>query len=690
MSNPKRYTITSALPYANGPVHIGHLAGAYIPADIYVRYLRMRYGKENVLFVCGSDEHGVPITLKARKEGVSPQEIVDRYHNIIKKSFAEFGISFDIYHRTSDPLHHETAAEFFKQLHAEDVFIKKESEQYFDEEANQFLADRYITGTCPNCKNPNAYGDQCEKCGSSLSPLELINPASTLSGSKPVRKKTTHWYLPLDKMQSEWLGDWILNESERPETWKKHVLGQCKSWLDTGLHPRAVTRDLSWGVQVPVENADDKVLYVWFDAPIGYISATKAWAKENGQDWKPWWQDEGSKLVHFIGKDNIVFHCIIFPAMLKAQGDYILPTNVPANQFLNLEGEKMSTSRGWTVWLNEYLERFPDMEYALRYALIANMPENKDSDFSWKELQERNNNELVANVGNFINRVAVLSHKYFDGKVQSLENLEAADQTLLAAVADTYESVAQKLERYEFKAALQDVLAFSSMGNKYLADTEPWKKVKTDEARTGQILAVATQLFGHLGFLLEPFLPKSAAKIRAMLSLELEENVWQRETIIVPSGSAMASPELLFRKIEDEEVSSELARLEAVRAAKVAAAASEQKHVPVKPLIQFEDFTKLDLRVGTITEASKVPKANKLLQLQVDLGFEMRTIVSGIAEQFSPEDVLGKQVSVVVNLAPRKIRGVESQGMILFAEEADGTLRFLNPNESSGNGICIA
>jgi len=690
VNKPKRYTITSALPYTNGPIHIGHLAGAYIPADIYVRYLRMRYGDENVLFVCGSDEHGVPITLKAIKEEVSPQEIVDRYHNIIKKSFEDFGISFNMYHRTSDPLHHETASDFFKKLHDAGDFIKMEKEQYYDEEAGQFLADRYISGTCPNCKNENAYGDQCESCGSSLSPLDLINPRSTLSGSDPVLKNTTHWYLPLDKMQNDWLEEWIKNESDRPEPWKKHVLGQCKSWLDTGLNPRAVTRDLSWGVQVPVEGAEDKVLYVWFDAPIGYISATKAWAQENKQDWKKWWQDEDSKLVHFIGKDNIVFHCIIFPAMLKAHGDYVLPTNIPANQFLNLEGDKMSTSRGWTVWLHEYLERFPDMEYALRYALISSMPENKDSDFSWKELQERNNNELVANVGNFINRVAVLSHKYFEGKVQSLENLASIDKDLFKAIQDTYDSVAKKLESYEFKSGLQDVMALSSLGNKYLAETEPWKTIKTDEARTGQMLAVCMQLLGHLGFLLEPFLPRPAAKIRAMLSLDLEKETWQRDVILAPTGSAIASPELLFRKIEDAEVEAELTKLEATRSEMLATKANEPIHVPVKPLIRFEDFTKLDLRVGTIIEASKVLKTKKLLQLQVDLGFETRTIVSGIAEHFQPEEVVGKQVSVVVNLAPRKIRGVESQGMILFAEEDDGILRFLNPAEKSGNGICIA
>lgn len=691
MSQPKRYMITAALPYTNGPVHIGHLAGVYIPADIYARYLRMRYGRENVAFICGSDEHGVPITLKARNEGISPQEVVDKYNKIIKESFADFGIDFNIYHRTSAPIHHETASEIFTTLHDKGVFVEKVSKQYYDAEANMFLADRYITGTCPNCENPNAYGDQCEKCGSSLSPMELKNPKSALTGNKPELKETKHWYLPLDKMQEEWLNEWLGEGVGRKESWKKHVIGQCKSWLDGGLRPRAVTRDLSWGVQVPLEGAEDKVLYVWFDAPIGYISATRQWAKDEGIDWEPFWKSEDTKLVHFLGKDNIVFHCIIFPAVLKAEGSYILPTNVPANQFMNMEGDKMSTSRGWTVWLHEYLEQFPGKQDVLRYNLTMNMPENKDSDFSWKDFQAKNNNELVANLGNLVNRVLVLTHKYYDGVVQNAGS-EQIDKDLLAAIPKTVEAATKRLEKYEFKLALAELFALSSQGNQYLSETEPWKLYKTDPKRAGEVLHTTIQLIAHLAVKLEVFLPFTAKKMRGILGMS-EELKWDvEETIILPEGHKINKSELLFEKIADEPIEEQLARLAAIKAGAAAAAENENesKFAPLKETIQYDDFVKLDMRIGTVLTCEKMPKADRLFVLQVDLGFEERTIVSGLAEHFSPEDLIGKQVTVVANLAPRKLRGVESQGMILTAEQPDGSLKILNPMGNADNGSTIA
>ena len=698
----KRYTVTSALPYTNGPVHIGHLAGAYLPADIYVRYLRLRHGKENVLYVCGSDEHGVPITLRARKEGITPQAVVDKFHEIIKSSFAEFGISFDIYHRTSAKLHHETAAEFFKKLYEDGVFIEKENEQYYDEEQKQFLADRYIQGTCPNCENENAYGDQCEKCGSSLSPMELKNPRSAISGNAPVLKSTKHWYFPLDKAE-DWLRDYIENgtldgaKHHDPNEWKKHVVGQCKSWLDGGLHPRAMTRDLDWGIKVPVEGADGKVLYVWFDAPIGYISATKAWAEEHGEDWEKWWKDPESKLVHFIGKDNIVFHCIIFPAMLKAEGSFNLPHNVPANQFLNLEGEKMSTSRNWTVWLHDYLEAFPDKQDVLRYHLTSTMPENKDADFFWKEFQAKNDNELAANLGNFVNRVLVLSHKYFDGKLQDYQQItNIDDQEVLFQIGNTYQSVAAKIEKYEFKQALQDIMALSSVGNAYLAKTEPWKLIKTDPERTGQILNTAVQLVGQLAVLLQPFLPQTVDKIAKLLNVERDSFQWPEHGTmsLLPINHQLGKPEILFDKIEDEAIQGQLDKLAALTVVAAAAtqtdSATETEIPALKETITYDDFVKLDIRVGTILEAEKMKKSKKLLKLKVDLGFEERIILSGIAQYFEAEAIVGKQVCVLANLAPRKMMGIESNGMVLLAEDADGTLRFIEPEEAVVNGMTIS
>lgn len=685
----KRFTITSALPYTNGPVHIGQLAGAYVPADIYVRYLRMRHGKENVVFICGSDEHGVPITLKARKEGIAPQDVVDKYHKIIKDSFENFGIDFDIYHRTSAPIHHETASEFFLKLYKDGVFIEKESEQYYDAEANMFLADRYIAGTCPKCANPNAYGDQCESCGTSLSPMDLIDPKSTLTGNAPQLKKTKHWYIPLDKMQEEWINDWLIKGEGKTEVWKKHVMGQCKSWLDGGLHPRAVTRDLSWGVKVPVEGAEDKVLYVWFDAPIGYISATREWAKQNNRDWEPFWKSEDTKLVHFLGKDNIVFHCIIFPAMLKAEGSYILPTNVPANQFMNMEGEKMSTSRNWTVWLHEYLQEFPGKEDVLRYCLTMNMPENKDSEFTWKDWQTKNNTELVANLGNLVNRVLVLTHKYYDGIIQS-KGSEQIDLDLLAAIPKSIEAVSARLEKYEFKLALGELFALSSLGNQYLSETEPWKLYKTDPKRAGEVLHTATQLIAHLSIYLEAFLPNAAAQMRQMLAIEKAQLNWNfNEAILLAEGHQINKSSLLFEKIADEVVEAQVAKLAAIKASNTLENTAVELE-PLKETIQFDDFVKLDMRIGTVLTCEKMPKADRLLVLEVDLGFEKRTIVSGLAKHFSPEELIGKQVTVVANLAPRKLRGVESQGMILTAEEPDGSLKLLNPMGEAVNGSNVA
>ncbi len=691
MAEIKRYTVTSALPYTNGPVHIGQLSGAYVPADIYVRYLRMRYGKENVLFVCGSDEHGVAITMTAKKEGISPQEVADKYNAIIKKSFEDFGIDFNIYHRTSAQLHHETAAEFFKSIHDKgEYFLEKETEQYFDVENNQFLADRYITGTCPNCGNEKAYGDQCEKCGSTLSPNELISPKSTISGNSPIKKKTSHWYFKLDAFQS-WLEEWIEEKSGQEDRWKKHVLGQCRSWLEAGLRPRAITRDIDWGIKVPLENAEGKVLYVWFDAPIGYISATKAWAEKEGLDWEPFWKDESTKLVHFIGKDNIVFHTLMFPAMLKAEGSYILPTNVPANQFMNMEGEKMSTSRNWTVWLHEYLEDLPGKQDELRYCLTMNMPENKDSDFNWQDFQDRTNNELVANLGNFVNRIFVLSHKYFDGKLQSYETIDKeVDKALINEIAATYHKVAGQFEKYDFKQAMLSVLALSSAGNKYLADLAPWKLIKTDEKRTAEILNVSAQLVYHLAILLKPLLPFSSKKMAHLLNVDIEDMKWHTEGEIklLPTDLQLNKPELLFEKIEDSVIQAQKDKLEAT---KLANQGPEQiEYAKMKETIQYDDFIKLDIRTGTVKEAVKVPKSSKLLQLTVDLGMEERTILSGISKHFTVEEVIGKQVCVLINLAPRMMMGIESNGMVLMAEDNDGKLKFISPTEAINNGMTIS
>ena len=713
----KRNLITCALPYANGPVHIGHLAGVYVPADIYVRYLRMR-GRET-LFVCGSDEHGVPITIAARKEGCSPQDIVDKYHNIIKQSFADFGITFDIYSRTTSATHHKYAAEFFRKLYDEGKFIEKESEQFYDPEAKVFLADRYIVGTCPKCGNEGAYGDQCEKCGSTLSPEELINPRSKLSGAEPIKKKTTHWYLPLDKYES-WLSEWILQGHKE---WRSNVYGQCKSWIDGGLQPRAVSRDLDWGVPVPVEGAEGKVLYVWFDAPIGYISNTQELLP---QSWKKWWKSEDTKLVHFIGKDNIVFHCIVFPSMLKAYGDYILPDNVPANEFLNLEGDKISTSRNWAVWAHEYLEDFPGKQDVLRYVLTANAPETKDNDFSWKDFQARNNSELVAIFGNFVNRAIVLTHKYFDGKVPARGELLDEDREALAQIPALRASMEANLNEYKFREALKDAMGIARVGNKYISDTEPWKVAKTDMARTATILNVSLQICADLAIAFEPFTPFAAERLRDMLGVGLEagtdhrngeavtENTYREgecaalHTIpstaavtlrwdmlggddLLPEGHAIAEAQLLFAKIEDEQIDAQLARLDRIRAEKEAEAKAEaaRQVVPQKEECTFEDFDKMDIRTATVLEAERVPKTDKLLKLTIDTGIDRRTIVSGIAEFYSPEDMLGKQICILANLKPRTIRGIESKGMILMARQGDGTMRFITPQEVLCNGAQI-
>ena len=674
----KRYTLTSALPYANGPIHIGHLAGVYVPADIYARYLRSK--GNDVLFIGGSDEHGVPITIKARKEGVSPQDIVDRYHNIIKKSFEEFGISFDVYSRTSAPVHHETASEFFEHLYKDGKFIEKTSEQYFDEEAGTFLADRYITGTCPHCGFERAYGDQCESCGTSLSPLELINPKSALSGNVPVLKETKHWYLPLDQYE-DWLNEWILKGHKKD--WKSNVYGQVKSWVDQGLKPRAVTRDLDWGVKVPLKEAEGKVLYVWFDAPIGYISASKEWSQETGKDWEPYWKSDDSKLVHFIGKDNIVFHCIIFPAMLKAEGSYILPDNVPANEFLNLENDKISTSRNWAVWLHEYLEEFPGKQDVLRYVLTANAPETKDNDFTWKDFQARNNNELLAIFGNFVNRTLVLTQKYFDGKVPALNELTESDKETLKALKGYPDKISKSLDLYRFREALSEMMNLARLGNKYLTDNEPWKLFKTDKDRVATILNISLQIAANLAILGEPFLPFSAEKLRKMLNQEVLGWDAAGSSELLEVGHELGKPEFLFEKIEDSDVEKQVQKL---LDTKEANNQNENDVNPQKEEITYDDFTKMDIRVGTILEAVKVPKTKKLLQLKIDTGIDQRTVVSGIAEYFNPEEIIGKQVSVLVNLAPRKLRGITSQGMILMAEDQDGTLRFVSPNDSVSNG----
>ncbi len=655
--NFKRTLVTTALPYANGPVHIGHLAGVYVPADIYTRYLRLK--GEDVILIGGSDEHGVPITIKARNEGVTPQDIVDRYHGIIKKSFEEFGISFDIYSRTTSEIHHKTASDFFRKLYDEGKFIEKTSAQYYDEEAGQFLADRYITGTCPHCKNENAYGDQCEACGTSLNATDLINPKSTISGSVPVLKDTKHWYLPLDQHEP-FLREWIL---EGHKEWKTNVYGQCKSWLDMGLQPRAVSRDIDWGVPVPVEGAEGKVLYVWFDAPIGYISNTKELMPDK---WELYWKDKETKLVHFIGKDNIVFHCIVFPAMLKAEGSFILPENVPANEFLNLEGDKISTSRNWAVWLHEYLVDFPGKQDVLRYVLTANAPETKDNDFTWRDFQARNNNELVAILGNFINRSIVLTHKYFEGKVPVAGELTEYDNLTIAEFASVKEEIEKLLQNYRFRDALKEAMNLARIGNKYLADTEPWKLAKTDMARVSTILNIALQISANLAIAFEPFLPFSAAKLRKMLNMT--ECDWSRlgEMNLLADGAVINAPELLFEKIEDAAIEAQIQRLQDT---KVANEQKAKKANPIAENIDFEDFLKLDIRVGTVLECTKVPKADKLLMFKIDDGLGGRTIVSGIAKHYAPEDLVGKQVCFIANLAPRKIKGIESQGMILSAED---------------------
>jgi len=681
MTNSKRYTITAALPYTNGPVHIGHLAGVYVPADIYARFLRAT--GNDVIYICGSDEHGVPITIKAKKEGVSPQDVVDKYNAIIKKSFEDFGISFDNYSRTSAEIHHKTASEFFKKLYDEGKFIEEASEQLYDEEANQFLADRFVIGTCPKCGNEESYGDQCEKCGTSHNATDLINPKSAITGNVPTTKLTKHWYLPLDKYEI-WLREWIVEGHKND--WKTNVLGQVKSWLDDGLKPRAVTRDLDWGIPVPVEGGEGKVLYVWFDAPIGYISSTKEWAAREGKDWEPYWKDKDTKLIHFIGKDNIVFHCIIFPAMLKAEGSYILPENVPANEFLNLEGDKISTSKNWAVWLHEYLLDFPNQQDVLRYALTASAPETKDNDFTWKDFQARNNNELVAIFGNFINRVVVLTNKYYEGVVPEPNELSDVDNETLEKLQKYPAIIASSIDRYRFREASQELMNLARLGNKYLADEEPWKAIKTDPERVKTIMYVALQIATGLSIVCEPFLPFTSTKLKGILNIS-ESVKWdaiaETETLIAPNHK-IGQAELLFSKIEDEEIQQQLDKLEATKQANEA----ENKTVePQKETIQFDDFTKLDMRVGTILEAVKVPKTKKLLQLKVDVGIDVRTIVSGIAESFSPEDIIGQKVTVLVNLAPRVLKGIESMGMILMTDTPDGKLAFIEPeNDSVANG----
>ena len=728
--NFKRTLVTCALPYANGPVHIGHLAGVYVPADIYVRYLRMR--GEDVLYVCGSDEHGVPITIKAQKEGCTPQDIVDRYHKIIKNSFTGLGINFDIYSRTSSKTHHKNAADYFRKLYDEGKFIEKVSEQYYDEEAKTFLADRYITGTCPRCGAEGAYGDQCEKCGATLSPDELINPKSALSGGELVKKETKHWYLPLDQYE-KWLSEWILDGHKE---WRSNVYGQCKSWIDGGLQPRAVSRDLNWGVPVPVEGSEGKVLYVWFDAPIGYISNTQELLP---QSWEQWWKSEDTKLVHFIGKDNIVFHCIVFPSMLKADGSYILPENVPANEFLNLEGDKISTSRGWAVWLHEYLEQFPGQEDVLRYVLTANAPETKDNDFSWKDFQARNNSELVAILGNFVNRAVVLTHKYFEGRVPADLKPEAIDAETLAQIQPLKEEMQRYLDGYKFREALKEAMNIARLGNKYLTDTEPWKVAKTDMDRTASILNVSLQICASLAIAFEPFLPFSAEKLRGILNVgiaagadhrageegSVSENIYTAEegaalhttsynvaqvdngvitdsignlswddlgkAALLPAGHQLNPATLLFAKIEDEVVDAQIARLEAIRAERETAAKAAEAAVvtPQKEECTFDDFQKMDIRTATVLEAERVPKTDKLLKLTIDTGIDKRVIVSGIAEEYAPEDMVGKQICILANLAPRKIRGIESKGMILMARQNDGKMRFVTPAETLCNGAEI-
>ena len=678
MKEFKRTLVTTALPYANGPVHIGHLAGVYVPADVYVRYLRLK--GEEVLMIGGSDEHGVPITIRAKKEGVTPQDIVDRYHTIIKDSFEEFGISFDVYSRTSSKMHHQTASEFFKKLYDKGEFIEQTSEQYYDEEAQQFLADRYITGECPHCHAEGAYGDQCEKCGTSLSPLDLINPKSTISGSTPVLKQTKHWYLPLDRHEA-WQKEWIL---EQHKEWKANVYGQCKSWLDMGLQPRAVSRDLDWGIPVPVEGAEGKVLYVWFDAPIGYISNTKELLPDT---WEKWWKDQDTRMIHFIGKDNIVFHCIVFPAMLKAEGSYILPDNVPANEFLNLEGDKISTSRNWAVWLHEYLQEFPGKQDVLRYVLTANAPETKDNDFTWKDFQARNNNELVAVYGNFINRALVLTHKYFDGKVPACGELNEYDQATLKEFADVKQQVEKLLDTFKFRDAQKEAMNLARIGNKYLADTEPWKTAKTDMTRTATILHLSLQIAANLAIAFEPFLPFSSAKLRNMLAMSSFSWNDLGKVDLLPEGHQINPAELLFEKIEDSVVEAQVQKLLDTKKANEANSFTPEA---IKENVPFEDFCKLDMRVGTVLECTKVPKADKLLQFKIDDGMGGRTIVSGIAQSYpDPQVLVGKQVCFVANFEPRKLKGIMSEGMIISAVDADGRLVVMSPSDVVKNGVTV-
>ena len=682
MSSSKRYTITAALPYTNGPIHIGHLAGVYVPADIYSRFLRLK--GNDVAYICGSDEHGVAIPMRAKKEGVTPTEIIDKYHAIIKQSFEDFGISFDNYSRTSNKIHHETASEFFKKMYSDGEFIEEVSEQLYDAEADQFLADRFVIGTCPKCGNEESYGDQCEKCGTSHNATDLISPKSAITGNAPVLKQTKHWFLPLDKHEP-FLREWILEGHKND--WKSNVLGQVKSWIDDGLRPRAVTRDLDWGIPVPVEGAEGKVLYVWFDAPIGYISSTKEWAAREGKNWEDYWKNEDTKLVHFIGKDNIVFHCIIFPSMLKAHGDYILPENVPANEFLNLEGNKLSTSKNWAVWLHEYLEEFPGQQDVLRYTLTANAPENKDNDFTWKDFQAKNNNELVAVFGNFINRVAVLTNKYYDGVVPAPNEFTELDEDVLEQLQQFPDIIEKSIQRYRFREASQEFMNVARLGNKYLADEEPWKLVKTDEERVKTIMYVALQIATALSVLSEPFLPFTSEKLKGILKTDPNlgwNDITEKDTLL-PEGHKIqeGKPELLFSKIEDKTIEAQLEKLEATKKANEAANKAVE---PQKDTIEFDDFTKMDIRIGTILEAEKVAKTKKLLKLKVDVGIDVRTIVSGIAESFSPEDIVGQQVTVLCNLAPRKIRGVESQGMILMTDTEDGSLAFVEPQQKIKNG----
>ena len=688
MKDPfKRYTITAALPYTNGPVHIGHLAGVYVPADIYARYQRL-LGKD-VAFVCGSDEHGVPITIKAKKEGITPQQVVDKYHAIIKQSFEDFGISFDNYSRTSAKIHHKTASHFFKKLYKKGKFIEEVTEQFYDEAAGQFLADRFIVGTCPKCGFEESYGDQCENCGTSHNATDLINPKSAITGATPTLKETKHWFLPLNQYE-DWLKEWIIDGHKND--WKTNVYGQCKSWIDDGLRPRAVTRDLDWGIPVPIKGAKGKVLYVWFDAPIGYISATKEWALREGKDWEPYWRDEDTKLLHFIGKDNIVFHCIIFPTMLKADGRYIMPNNVPANEFLNLEGNKISTSKNWAVWLHEYLEEFPNQQDVLRYVLTANAPETKDNDFTWSDFQARNNNELVAVFGNFINRVVVLTDKYYNGIVPTPKAFSEIDLQTLKELRAYPAVIASSIERYRFREAQMELMNVARLGNKYLADEEPWKTIKTDEGRTQTVMFVALQIASALAILSEPFLPFTNTKLKTMLGFDTLKkasgwNAVNSKTVLLPSGHPIGKGELLFSKVEDEQIQQQLDKLQASKKANEIMNATT---TPQKETIQFDDFTKLDMRVGTILEAEKMPKAKKLLVLKVDTGIDVRTIVSGIAESFSPEEIVGKKVTVLVNLAPRALRGVDSEGMILMTETPEGKLVFVNPGEDGvQNGATI-